>query len=186
MEQQQLVAPPRPALRPSRPREKDADVIQEAVKVALPRFIEYCESGGGETRGLDEDLTALLGGFYTDGYAMARRLEREFHWAEDRELVDLCDGLGNALCDAHRKIVKEWIDAFNVQPRFKIDTLVYVVVPCKKNDRIQREKLEGTITAVDEARGEYTVYVPYLGHVRAGLGTHGVILAWEAVEAVND
>jgi hypothetical protein len=53
-----------------------------------------------------------------------------------------------------------------------------VQVPPRAGD-FRRGHLAGEIVGINEEQATYTVFVAELGHVRAGLGTHGHILPFE-------
>jgi hypothetical protein len=45
---------------------------------------------------------------------------------------------------------------------------------------------EGEIVKIDDELATYLVFCPAAGHVREGLGTHGVIFPFEDVEAERE
>lgn len=161
-------------MRPPRPKVSSPAIVRAAADALLPAIAEWNGSPFD-----DEDADAvrglLRGMVYSDAYDMAREFERA-GWDANAALVDALDGWDFALHCAHQTAVREWVAAYAVRPRFMVGAVVNV--PRETN-------MTGEIASVDEQRGEYTVRIDALGHVRNGIGTHGRIFAWEEVEAAT-
>lgn len=151
----------------ARPTDCDPEVIELALSKILPEVVRWCRSGGDNSQESEiaDDLRDELGQ-HSDGYEFCRELERK-HWTCDRELVDILDNadLSGALSEMERK----WVTAYQVYPSQVI------------GNQIIWEGSPAEITA-NHADGKYTICVPALGHVKSGLGTHGIIIPWERVD----
>jgi hypothetical protein len=132
--------------------------------------------GGAVTDGERDDIIHAVR-WSSDGYDRARELDRK-GWAVDAALVELLSDVDGEIYRAHATAVKQWIDATGARPHLNVGASV--VLPAGVD-----AGAAGEIISVSEIAGSYTVFVPSLGHVRDGLGTHGRIFAWEMLEAAN-
>lgn len=152
----------------ARPTELDPEVIEMALSKILPAVVEWDRTGGGNSteEEIANDLREEIG-IHRDGYEFCRELEKHKHWDCDRELVDILDSAD--MSGALREMEKRWVAAYQVFPGQLI------------GNQITWEGNTAEITAL-HADGKYTVFVPALGHVKSGLGTHGIIIPWERVD----
>lgn len=157
-----------------RPARSDVAVIHAATEALLPGIEEW--ASGEDVSDAREVLRDALRRD-TDGYEMARAFDRA-GWSVDFQLAGILNEADSEISRAHRLAVREWIAVSGARPKLSLGTPV--VLPPGMN-----AGAEGEITCIEDAAGSYTVFVPSLGHVRDGLGTHGRIFTWEALEAAN-
>jgi hypothetical protein len=153
-----------------RPTQRSEEVIKAAVASALPTFLRWAiePEDGKESGNISKDLCEVLR-YGNDGYEMATSLERR-SWSPDSELVELLDGLLHTRSVATHKAVAEWVTRNNIQPALKVgDKLVW------KGDQAEIAKIY-----TEDAR--YTLFIAVKGHVREGVGTHGIVVTFEDVE----
>lgn len=132
------------------------------------RMDEACEA---ETREILDDHM-----WHSNGFEIAKAFDRR-GFSVDAELVQLLDDATGAIYQAHARAVREWVTAANPQPKLAIGSPVVTPGP---------KQADGEIVKIDPRDATYTVFVESLGHVREGMGTHGLIYVWEAVEAINE
>ncbi len=137
-----------------RPRITDELTKKRALEIFWPHLVayqgaEYRESDRAYT---ERQITAVLSA-YRDGYAMARDLENHHGWAEDRELVDLMDYASDALTDAHKELVAQWVKAYSIAPQRSIGDSVTTSLRSRK-DQV------GTIVTLYEDNARYGVRYP--------------------------
>lgn len=158
-----------------RPSYNHPAVVDLMVEELFPALVEWLadfhDIEPGDAR---EPLGAALAR-HDDAYARARYLERYHDWAPDEALVELLASASPGV--AHRQVLATWVTANGLTPRLGLGARVTV--------REFSTAHEGEIVDVDLAHGTYTVMIPSLGHVREGVGTHGHVLTWEVVEALN-
>lgn len=146
------------------------------VERIMPEILAWLdEESEPDREALAGDLMKVVSG-WDDGFEIAKKLERRFHWDGNSSLVDILDGLD--FYGAHGAALIRWIEENGIVPRLEVGAQVKV-------HRTDAAIHDGEIRAIDAKRGTYTVMIPALGHVREGLGTHGSILDWDEVEALN-
>lgn len=150
----------------SRPKRRDEQVVLDAAKHSLDEFREWVNNPSASDADLLRDLCAAIR-YNDDGYDRAKELERA-GYDPDSQLVELLEGVD--LWGAESRAVAEWVKQFDVKPPFPVGTIVEI------------ESATGEITANDEKQGQSTVFVESKGHVRTGIGTHGLIIAWEKLK----
>ena len=137
--------------------------------------MRWCNDNySSETEVCKDLLDALEGALDFDGYEIAKRLESRY-WETDRELVDILDEAWDFAEEAYKEVIRDWRRAYQVKPKYKIGD--HVAVRAGNPPSIR----DGEIEAVNEVRAQYCVYIPSLGHVREGVGTHGIMMDWESV-----
>lgn len=147
------------------------------LEQVLPRVLAWMDDDATDSEEIAKELMEILMP-YEDGYEMANKLERRFGWDADSSLVDLLDGV--CFYEAHGKVLGRWIEENGILPRLEVGARVRA-----RQHATDAAIHEGEIRSIDAKRGTYTVMIPALGHVRGGLGTHGIVLDWCEVEALN-
>ena len=95
-------------------------------------------------------------------------------WTINAAIVEALDVAASVRLILHRDAVLKWVREQGIHPKLAMGALVSVNI---------LGKLEpGEIVGIDEDCANYTVCIPGLGHVREGMGTHGIILSFEHVE----
>lgn len=115
--------------------------------------------------------------YYTDGYQLAKRLDESLGVYPDEELVDCLSGTSNIVYSAHCDAVKKWIKEEQIKPEFSIGDKV-----CYLNNK---KKISGEITKIDCEMGKYLIFSESLGHVKSGVGSHGVYITFEETFAAD-
>lgn len=164
-----------------RPNSQSDEVLAEVANKLMPRVAQWLqldeedEEYQLQLKEYANDLLKALG-VSRDGYKMANYLDDQCGWDVDSELVDIMDGADFYGCE--RQAVMAWIKDNDLKPKFEVGTMVTV--------RLSRDDAEymGEIISIGDD-GTYTVMIPALGHVRQGIGIHGNIFKWEAVEGWN-
>lgn len=151
-----------------RPTQHDDKVIRLAAETSLPDLKKWL----GSEAGLYKDcglLADLIGAVVwdDDGFGRAQYFE-EKGYSPDSGLVEILDNID--LWEAERELVAEWVKASNLAAPYLIGTIVEI------------DKTTGEITAHDERLAKSTVMVESYGHVRNGIGTHGILIAWEKLK----
>ncbi|MBD8088725.1 hypothetical protein IFT48_01950 [Pseudomonas fluorescens] len=109
-----------------------------------------------------------------DTFSRARELADEGFDISDDVMQILLD---NDFCgDAQAELVAQWVTGSNVKPRRKEGDQVSI--------SHKGEKVKGEITQIQSKSATYVVFVPSLGHVKTGIGTHGLIIPFEEVHAL--
>lgn len=142
----------------------------------MPQILDWLQGQEDDEDEVREQLIDVLED-HRDGYEMAKRLEDDYDWDCDSELVDILDG--SNFYEHRKAAVMAWIRDNGIMPRFAMGQEVKV-----KQSRYDKTIHDGEIRAVN-VDGTYTVMIPALGHVREGIGTHGSVLPWEDVEDLN-
>jgi hypothetical protein len=137
-----------------RPRILDDLTKKRALEIFWPKLLvyegsEYREANRAST---ERHILAVLSGS-RDGYAMARDLENNYGWAEDRNLVDLMDDAASAMTAAHKELVGQWVKAYNITADRKVGDEV------RTNIR-PRGNVAGTIVKLYEDEAHYGVRYP--------------------------
>ena len=96
----------------------------------------------------------------------------------DAALVEILDEASSYKHSALSVACVKWVADEGLQP-IPIETKVISTSP--------REKAYGVgIVTENHKDGRATVYYASKGHVREGIGTHGLILPWEELEIQNE
>lgn len=160
-----------------RPNGQSDEVLAIVANGLMPEILRWgsWEENDREVQEVAEQILEVME-ISRDGYKMAKALEDRHGWDGDADLVDILEGAD--FYGAERTAVLAWIRDNDVTPAFEVGKQVKI--------KVGREKTvhDGEIVTVTED-GNYCVMVPELGHVRKGLGTHGLLYAWEVVEEWN-
>ncbi len=163
---------------PNRPNRHDLVVRQAAAEKAWPTFRAWLIANDATEIEADEDRATALREladaleWNEDGYDVAQHLERQ-GWDADDGLVDAARRLVDALDVAHDAAVKSWVEATGQRPTFKLGDHVRFEHPGRQRP------VNGEVTKIDAARAKYVVFCASLGHVRQGVGSHGIYINFE-------
>ena len=165
---------------------KDKETFQKNRPLHLPNdiFLKMCEKMAEEivSNGfhsdkdqVSEDLQNHVD-FNDDGYDMARTLDDSCHgYNTSAMFVDHLDCLGNENDTELRKLVKQWVSAHDLKPKYKIgDKLKF-----ESKLNIRRKEHEFMfITGIREETAEYLMHEEenYKG---------GYVLRYERVEPIT-
>ena len=163
---------------PVRPNRFHPDVAAEVAKRLLdPVARSLCAKDAERPEILEQLADVLTGCSDWDGYSLAVNLDRRFCWDPDAELVEILDGASGIQWDVYRKRLKAWVKENGITTELKVGDKV-------KTDRSGEHV--GEIVSVDPEVATATIFVAKLGHVRSGVGTHGVIVGYEQCEKVPE
>ena len=163
---------------PNRPNRHDLAVRQAAAEKAWPEFRTWLIANDATEAEADEDCETALREladaleWNEDGYDVAQHLERQ-GWDADDGLVDAARRLVDALYVAHDEAVKAWAVATEQRPTFKLGDHVRFEHPGRQRP------VNGEVTKIDAARAKYVVFCASIGHVRQGVGSHGIYINFE-------
>lgn len=115
-----------------RPTKSDCIVRRRAWELFMPKVKAYLGAGWIEREipHIEKQMMEVLDEF-SDGYSMARELERE-GWEEDRGLVDLMDDGEDCLRKAHEELQGQWIRAYGIAPERNIGDRVTADIYSRK------------------------------------------------------
>lgn len=135
-----------------RPKKSDCIVKRRAIEMFMPKVKSYLGSDWSESEQphIEEQLMKVMSA-NRDGYEMARELENNYGWAEDRSLMYLMDEGESLLSDAHRDILGQWIKCYGISPERKVGDTV-------STNHWHRKGQVGTITKIDKEKAEYAVH----------------------------
>jgi len=136
-----------------RPTKSDCIVKRRAIEMFMPKVKSYLGHDWSESEAphIEKQIMEVLDEF-SDGYSMARELERK-GWEEDRGLVDLMDDGESCLCNAHEEIQRQWIKCYGIDPKRKIGDRVVT-------DIYERKGQVGEISKFYLDSGQYGVRYP--------------------------
>lgn len=147
------------------------DIVASAAAALAPDVAKWLEEDVDDS--MIGDLAKAMA-WDTDGYALAKRLERCWSIDPDSELVETLDHASGYLIDAHRAAVAAWVTDCSITPTYAVGDTVVV--------KHHRDTHTGTIVRIDAATAYYLVNIPALGHVGGNAhGTHGLYIPYENV-----
>lgn len=162
---------------PKRPGRYDEAVTKKVAQALLDDVAEWADSADDKDRIL-ADLTKILGdSFDDDGYAISKDMERR-GYSPDADLVEILDRASVERYSAHKEVMADWVRANDLTLSIPVGAAVSVKMGGK--DHV------GQIRDRDPATAQYAVFIPALGHVRSGVGTHGVIVGFEEVTETKE
>ena len=152
--------------------------VREAVARSFKSEVDEWSRAGNVSGDVLEDIAAALAHASSwDGFDLARELQREGREC-NFELCEILEGAYYRGTQALDGFVAEWVRANDIKPALKVGDAVQIVQ--------HRVTYRGEIASVNTGQALYTVFVPDLGHVREGIGTHGTILPFEMVVPAGD
>ena len=92
----------------------------------------------------------------------------------DLELVEIANGAWFVVNTIKTKLRKGWIEENDISPQFQVGDWVTFST--------RFEKFSGEITKIHLGVAQYLVCCPELGHVKEGMGTHGIYVNFEDAE----
>lgn len=110
-----------------------------------------------------------------DEYRMARHLDRH-GWDCDMSVIEALSVTSGEVYDALREATKTWVTSNQIKPRLKIGDVAKVML---YEGRGPKKEYEGEVVRIDADLATYTICVPAIGHVKEGVGTHGVLIPYE-------
>jgi hypothetical protein len=161
----------------NRPRFHDQTVIAEIARKLMPRLLRWAEDWVKPAE-LEAELIDTLqrAAPLFDAYDMAKYMESKHGWSSDADLVDILDDAEMEAYSIRQTKVEEWVASNAIRPKKAIGDVVRVNAGAANGLLAQAD---GEIVSIDEQRATYTVMVAELGHVRTGVGTHGLVLPYE-------
>jgi hypothetical protein len=157
-----------------RPTRRDAAVVAEAARWLASKVHGWLKEGGDNVSTYEEVLSDLVDALKwgdTDGYELAKSLERNRSYDPDANLVEILDEASSVFSRAHTEAQKAWVISSGAKPQFKPgDTVKF---------SHGGEKLVGVIE--DDPKGWYE---PEGKHCITVAGRSGKpIVNWEDVSA---
>jgi len=167
---------------PNRPGYADPEVLHCAARLLAP------EVAGALDVPLDDELIEdLAKAWDQEGYQFARRLERTTGITPDADLVETLDASSLHRWTAHRMYCAAWVRDDQITTNLEVGDKVRVLdheLGLDSHPRFESHWI-GEVTSIDQIHAEATVYLPAVGHVRSGLGSHGRILPWEQLQRLE-
>lgn len=112
--------------------------------------------------------------FNSDGYELARDLEKDLGFDSDRNLVDVMDSIIHDCNNCLNEHIEQWVEDCNITPKYSVGDEVRLT--------LKNVEYVGEISKIFHKSAQYVIFVPELGHVREGVGTHGAIKNFEDIE----
>lgn len=147
-----------------------ADAVRQRAATAL------CTRLGSEFN-TDDAIAEMAKAmrFSSGSFELAKALEMS-GWSIDDDLLEELLEADHRLLIAHQEVIAEWVLDRKIKPLRDVGAAVTVTYRGKP--------LAGEITRIDPKHATYSVYCPDLGHVRAGAGTHGIVVPFEDVHGL--
>jgi hypothetical protein len=158
---------------PQRPKYHDEDVLKCAAELLTEEVVGWSNGQEPHEQVLADLIEALSFG-KTDGYELANKLQRK-GWTPDAQLVEILDTADYRRSQAHKEAVMAWVKAHDLKLQLQMGAVVSIEHDGKM--------YQGEIVNLNHEVAQYTVFVKELGHVRSGMGIHGLIFGFEDVVA---
>lgn len=147
-----------------RPKYYDKEVVNNAALEVFPRIANIIDDDSEES--LKQLCQAIRSEPY-DSYKMAKYLDDKFCWEICFSLVEELESIN---LSAHHVIAqKNWVEKNNITPPFDVGEMV-------KTKKGIGEVIENT------EHGTSLVFIESIGHIKEGIGTHGILFNWEDLE----
>lgn len=174
MPELKLMIPPRPDIT-----KKDKGAIKYVASKLLKKVKDWASQDGDDDVCQKEIEDILSESYDWDGYHLAKRYEEIYLLSNvDANLVEILDDAEYIFANYQIDKIKEWVSEYNIEPKFKVGDKVMA--------DLNRLRYEGEIVRVYNENATYVVYVESMGHVKEGMGTNGIVLAYEKVEAFQN
>lgn len=114
-----------------------------------------------------------------DGYQLAKYLDDRLGYHDaDTSLVEYMDTVPSLREAAHRRVVAAWVERENIviPEAYKNKTVTF--------ERGGGESLQGEVVEIYPKEARVLICCASEGHVKEGMGTHGMIIDWEKVEEI--
>jgi hypothetical protein len=166
---------------PPRPNRTDPEVLERLLDALMPRVIQWMKSAGDDTdkfeksylKEIHDDLRSAVR-FDDDAYDIAKMLDNIHYWEVDHELLHLLEDVAYMRIKAHNSLIAEWVNHHGVTPKYSVGQRV--TFKHRGKDQV------GEVSKVEEQLAQYVVFCESLGHVRKGVGSHGLYVNYENVQ----
>lgn len=152
-----------------RPKLNDDAVIALVAEELAIKIADWM-SNYDDIEEIENDLKRALK-YHSDGYELARELD---DYNPDAELVDILDNALDMKLSAHDQVCRRWVSD---------NGLVGPNIGASVSFTFDGKRIEGEVVN-NYDYGQSSVFCESLGHVREGLGTHGVVINWEDLTEV--
>lgn len=154
----------------TRPTQDSPEVKEKVINEIVPELSRWL----GEE--INEDILDVLYKVvdsYKDPYDIAKGLDNYYHWDSNKKLIDIFDNMN--FYKFHTKAVEAWIRDNNIKPQYKKTDIIDIT--------IKNPKYTGKAEILDiNENGKYVLHIAELGHVKTGIGTHGILVDWEKID----
>lgn len=164
--------------RPQRPR-KSSDLVIYRTAGQLAHKINEWSDDEFEIE-IDKLVDAIR--YNLNGYRIAQALENYCDITPDAELVEILDDVWFTKKEVHDDLVREWVKKYNILPGKKVGDFVTIENDGESILQTGLAEVSGEITSIDTELAKYLVCCESLGHVKEGVGTHGVIINYEDID----
>jgi hypothetical protein len=159
-----------------RPDQYSEDNLRFAAEKLADAMIADGSLDGDREEVVADLADVLKDGHHDDGYQLARSLESYHCWSPNTGIVEHLDMAWHYVNEAHRKSVKEWVDANGIKADRKVGD------PVRIRDGRKPELIDGVIATIYEDEARYVVCCQSLGHVPEGqFGTRGIYKDYDQV-----
>jgi hypothetical protein len=102
------------------PTRASIEVVAAVAKKLTPKVIEWENQPESDHQEVEDTLKELLTNNHDwDGFQLAKDLD-DGGWCPDAGLVEILDEATHLQITEHGRLVKEWIEANGVQPKFQV------------------------------------------------------------------
>ena len=178
-------------LTPARPSRNDPAIRPMVAKSLLKPVTEWLKEPDITPEGVMEAIEdALRHSMSRDGFDLANWLKDEYLWSADAQLVEILDGAQSEWSDAHRRMVKVWVAACNVQPKLALGAKIRLPMNLVAGSFtcVDTSPVDCEIVKIDQEQAQYYVNSPAAGHEDYDNPSYtgrpsAIILDYEKVEA---
>ena len=164
-----------------RPSYWSKSVAEKVVESLMPDIFKLVGEDAKEDQqyvdDMKEDLLRAID-LEDDEYRICRNLERST-WEVDSALYDIMSKVAYLRIKHHYTEEKEWVKQHSINLEYSVGQRVTFKKP-------NGTQVEGEVIKLHEDRASYTVYCESEGHVRSGVGTHGLVIAAEDLALVQE
>lgn len=172
------------------PTRHDAAVFEAAFAAFWPKIWRYLKQNPEITDVVEQEWKTsahkvLDKNFEEDGYQLGRDFDSE-NWDVDAGFVEMIDDWASFLYRAHSEAKAAWVASEGIKPKLKVGTKVKV--ECRRSKFEKSDIRDGEINDTQMGRGEYSVFVESLGHIRPHgrqSGVTGLFVPFAELEALN-
>jgi len=170
---------------PKRPTDYDEAVTRAAVERMASRLEEeYPEDfpTSGRAGVIADLLKSIPHACGADGYQIARALDTYCFWDIDAGMVEVLSEFAHDRWHCRDEAVKAWVIEHNVTPKLGVGSKLMLPAHRLLGPKGSDTLVECEIVQIDTALATYLLFSEAAGHVREGVGTHGVNIACEDLE----